>query len=376
MALRPEPSQRYPSAAALSRDLERALDGRPVSARPDTRLYRASRFVRRNRLGVAAAFLATLSLVGGVLGTLWQARRALEQARRAEEVKRFALTLFEPSDPDAARGREISAREILARGAERIQSELAAEPSVQAEMLLFVGNLYHRLGRDAESRPSSNAPSPCAATSSVADPLAVAEVDLALGGVHFTQGEWPRARQLFEHALATRVRALGPAHPETAAVRAKLGRIAFERGELDAAESLLRQALADQRPVVPAAHPDVAVSLNALGRVLHAKGDVSGAERLYREALDMRRTLFGDAHTRVSESLLNLATVLKDKGDLAGAEQSYRQVLATDRRVLGEDHEGVATHLNNLAALLVVTDRCVEAEELLARGSLSGAGPW
>ena len=48
-ALRKEPERRYGSAEQLSEDLERYLSGRPVKARPDTFLYRSSKFVRRNR---------------------------------------------------------------------------------------------------------------------------------------------------------------------------------------------------------------------------------------------------------------------------------------------------------------------------------------
>jgi serine/threonine protein kinase/tetratricopeptide (TPR) repeat protein len=61
-ALRKDPARRYRSVAALADDLRRHLDGRPVLARSDGLLYRAGKFARRNRVGVAAAGLAVVSV--------------------------------------------------------------------------------------------------------------------------------------------------------------------------------------------------------------------------------------------------------------------------------------------------------------------------
>ena len=61
MALRKEPARRYPSASALAADLQRHLDGLPVTARPDTFGYRAGKFVRRHAGAVSAARGACIS---------------------------------------------------------------------------------------------------------------------------------------------------------------------------------------------------------------------------------------------------------------------------------------------------------------------------
>src|SRR6185503_15755500 len=87
MALRKEPQRRYPSARALADDVRAVLRGMPVSARPDTFGYRTSKFVARHRVGVAATALVVTSLAAGLVGTLWQARNAVRQGQKAEEVK-------------------------------------------------------------------------------------------------------------------------------------------------------------------------------------------------------------------------------------------------------------------------------------------------
>src|SRR5262249_2613925 len=53
-ALQKAPSQRYANAAAFADDIQRHLNHLPIVARPDTRIYRTLKFVRRNRIGVAA----------------------------------------------------------------------------------------------------------------------------------------------------------------------------------------------------------------------------------------------------------------------------------------------------------------------------------
>lgn len=86
-ALRKEPERRYESAGLFSEDLRRHMDGLPVTARPHTLSYRASKFISRNRIGVGAGFIVALAIIAGVITTLWQSRVA--QAERARAEKRF-----------------------------------------------------------------------------------------------------------------------------------------------------------------------------------------------------------------------------------------------------------------------------------------------
>ncbi|MFN2624310.1 MAG: serine/threonine protein kinase, partial [Chthoniobacterales bacterium] len=60
MAMRKETARRYRSVEQFSEDIRRYLAGRPVIARPDTFSYRATKFVRRNRLAISAAALLLL----------------------------------------------------------------------------------------------------------------------------------------------------------------------------------------------------------------------------------------------------------------------------------------------------------------------------
>ncbi|MBC7977817.1 MAG: protein kinase [Myxococcales bacterium] len=80
-ALQKDPARRYASTEQLADDLGRWLDGLPVSARTQTFVYRAAKFVRRNKgLVAAVAIVAGLQL------------RAMHDTRAARELAEARLT--------------------------------------------------------------------------------------------------------------------------------------------------------------------------------------------------------------------------------------------------------------------------------------------
>jgi serine/threonine-protein kinase len=90
-ALKKAPSERYANAAALADDIRRYLAREPIAARPDTPLYRATRFVQRHGAGVTAASVAVIALGAGVGVALWQAREARAQRVQAEGLVEYMI---------------------------------------------------------------------------------------------------------------------------------------------------------------------------------------------------------------------------------------------------------------------------------------------
>lgn len=90
MALRKEPERRYGSVEAMVRDINRYLDGRPVSAQPDTWIYRSAKFFRRNRTAVAVVSVIAAMLLGGVSAILWQARMMRSERQHGEQQRQLA----------------------------------------------------------------------------------------------------------------------------------------------------------------------------------------------------------------------------------------------------------------------------------------------
>jgi serine/threonine-protein kinase len=90
-ALKKDPAERYSNAAELAEDVRRYLAHEPIAARPDTPLYRTTKFVQRHRAGVAATSLAIAALSAGIGVALWQAREARLQRVQAEGLIEYMI---------------------------------------------------------------------------------------------------------------------------------------------------------------------------------------------------------------------------------------------------------------------------------------------
>ncbi len=90
-ALKKVPAERYANAAELADDVRRYLAHEPIAARPDARLYRTAKFVRRHRAGVATAAAAVIALSVGGGVALWQAREAQAQRVQAEGLIEYMI---------------------------------------------------------------------------------------------------------------------------------------------------------------------------------------------------------------------------------------------------------------------------------------------
>jgi serine/threonine-protein kinase len=142
-------AERYATAAAFADDIERHLAGEPVLAQTASAWYRAGKFLRRHRVGVAAAAIVVASLAAGLATALWQAEVARREARTATAVKDFLRDIFvvntgQQTDPQ--RAREMTARELLDVGAEKLGRSLVDAPEARAEMLKLFSEMYSQLG--------------------------------------------------------------------------------------------------------------------------------------------------------------------------------------------------------------------------------------
>ena len=363
-ALHPERERRYASAEALALDIRRHVDGLPVSARRDSRTYRARRFMGRHRVGVAATAVVVLALLGGIAGTAWQARVASDQAARASAVTDFLLGLFREASPQEARGEQLTAREILDRGVKRIDTELTRRPDLHAEMLGVVGDLYRELGLYAEAGPLlRRALEEERGFHGPGDPHVAAALR-RWGVLLWDQGSYEEAERVQREVLDLRERAAGPRDSLVSESLTDLANVVSNLGRYGEAEELHRRALAIDRGLYGDEHPRVASDLGNLAIVLWYQDKNEEAEPLYREALRQRRKLLGSDHPDVAQSLHALATFLSDVGQYEESERLFEKALALRRKLYGPDHPEVAFTLDNLAILYAREGEYARAEPL------------
>lgn len=207
-ALKKRPGERYATAEAFRSDLQRYLLGLPVRARPDSRLYRARKFVTRHRSGVVVAAALVATLGAGIAGTVWQASQARQEARRARAVQDFLTSLFDEAQPAKARGRELTARELLERGQRQLQSGLADQPRLGAELDGVLADLFVKLNAEDKALPLAQARLATAQRLDGEQSLAYGDALAALARVHsgmlhhdLALETYSRARQvLLNHA--------------------------------------------------------------------------------------------------------------------------------------------------------------------------------
>jgi tetratricopeptide (TPR) repeat protein len=327
MAIRKEPERRYPSVEALSMDLEKYLQGQPVSAQRDTVAYRASKFIQRNLASVAVGSAMFVLLAGGITSTLWQARIAgLERARaereaalaktneveakrqelRAQESARAALT-----EKDRAEQKAQEAERQRQKAEERFRDLRSMANSLlfdfhgmirnlpgatDARKLLITKSLeqLELLNREAAGDPSLQAE--VAAAYEQLGQLQGAAGDAALGD---TKGAFDSQVK----ALEIRQR-LAAAHPGDAAMQRDLAASSLRMAEL--LQALKQPLVALQRARQAEAAYDALVKANpkdtlsllglaaaeqAAGQALESAGRLQDAMQAYAKHTETRRRI-------------------------------------------------------------------------------------
>jgi serine/threonine-protein kinase len=350
-ALRKEPDRRYRSAIQLGDDLRRHVEGLPVTARADTWSYRSGKFVRRHPFGVAVACAAVL-FVAGYVATLWvQNERIRAEQARAEAAAEFLVGLFELFDPRQAQGRTVTVEDILRKGEERVDTELGAQPALQATLLDALGRVYYALGEYDQARPLlERALEGKGAQLGTKDPSYARTLD-SLASTYVELERIEDAYDLRRQALAIESEALGAGSVSTAENMAQLGRLLRESGRLDDAEAALKEAIAvlEQHE---GTDESLSVAQNFLASVWTLRGDLAAAQDLYVQMLERDRTRLGPDHPLMLKNLASLGVVMEQRGDYAGARCAYVEALAGMRRVLGDEHPEVGDTLAGLARVL------------------------
>ena len=396
MALASDPARRYGSPSALADDLRRFLRHAAVRAQPDSVRYRLGKFVRRHRQGVAVAAALAVALAGGFAATAWQAHQRGLEARKAEAAKQFVLDLFAGADPARARGADLSANDIVAEGARRIGSEFQDQPEVRAEILLFLAELYGKLGqRDTALAMAreSHALDPTTQALVVqggllieggerdagialleqalpmleTEPLLRAEAWDQRAIAHRQAGELPAALQLVEQSLALREATLGAEHLLVAQSLNNLGVLSREAGDFSAASGHHGRALVIRRRALPANHPEIGISLNNLGALAVAQGDYAAAEQYLGEALRLNEEVHGAEHPLTITALNNVGSVYRRQERYAEARAAFERALAYWIAGPGDMHPNALVTRHNLAMVSLGEGDLADAAALFDR---------
>ena len=353
-ALAEEPGRRYGSAQALADDVQRHLRNEPVSAVADTVGYRATKFVRRNRLMVGAASTTVLALLAGVVGTTWQALEARAQRDAAQSARAEAVV-----QAQRAVREQLQAVKQLDR-AEAMNELMAYALGPVSDKPLSVVDVLQR-GEVMVDKQFHDTP----------DLQIFLKVQLAQG--------WSAGKELDRMAsLLHSARALALSSGDIAALTSidcKLSRIDTDSGNFDLARAKVDQALA-------ALHGDQAEVLEAKAGCLKRRAQTNQEQGQNTQALaDIDAALAltqsprrGQVSTRLDLQATR-ATVLGALGQLGPAVDAYEALLGEVKRRGVLDATAHSSTFNNFYIVLVRAGQIAKALEAIEQSMLMGKGP-
>jgi serine/threonine protein kinase/tetratricopeptide (TPR) repeat protein len=415
-ALEKEPQNRYQSVAALAGDVGRYLAQQPILARPPSTVYQLRKLVSRHRTAFGFTVVLLAVLVAFAATMAYQARRIAQERDRAnleagtaKEISDFLIDLFSVSDPGESRGNTVTARELLDKGAGRIDSTLTDRPRVQARLMDTMGRVYRTLGlydradallvdaiRIRRGLPGedealatslfnraelmhyqqklNNAEAAYKEALQIQrrvlgeESLAAAHTIDLLGRLYRDKRDYEQATVSHERALAIRKKLQGPRSLEVADSLHSLAMIAHSRNEFDKAEAYFREEYA----IYQAQQIDRPALLNNLGVTLTRQAKYDEAEKIVRQVVPMTRRMYGDHHPFHGMALRTLGVfLLHSRGDPSEAEPLLRQSLAIMK---ASGREAYGTYAGTALALADLLREKGELQdgEALARAVLKG----
>jgi len=431
-------NRRYAAVAELGAEVSRYLRNDPVEAGPPTLGYRAKKFARRHRPAVAAAAAALAFLVvyaGTATALTLEANRqqgiaeaALEREQRAraeaEAINAFLHEDLLRSADYAADGPGVRVIDVLARGAEKLESRFADQPMVKARLMASIGMTYVEVGGNLEAERlligAIEALTPHRAGDAELDAYvaelqrayaetlwrteraeeaiayleaatvngeataggAAAEVDafhqLALAMRY--AGRLDAAEQVFADVVESRRELLGEHHEDTLVARYNLILLDVERAKRvreqdpEAFRAGVERAIERLRPLsresVRHLGADHFASINIAAEVanqLNRLDRLDGARVEYERLLPAMRERLGDRHFRTLEALANWGRLEQKAGRHGDSVVLLREAHAGFRETRGLTAGYTQTVAGWLADALIETGQGEEAATLLER---------
>ncbi len=380
-ALKKSPGERYATVDALSEDLNRWLAGEPVLAQPDRLGYRVRKFVGRHRVPVAASAMVAIILLATSSVAVLQANEARRQAAvardqavlakqealRAQAVQGFLTDLFnantnQQSDPQAARN--TTARELLDRGAERVDKALGDSPQGRMEVMGTLADMYMQLNLHEQAAALQQRRIDLART--IYGPGEAKLADTLISYVETLQ-EGPN-RNRIPALLAEAIAALDAAGDDHSFLRgvALLQTARYSRYEA------LRQARqsADAAVAMFARyHPERASLVTAYTLASHARmntGDFEGGEAQAAMAIQIAKRRGAASAAWYLSPTIRLAEAQIGQMKFDQAESNLRAAIATSTHLNGAESPNTLTTTTRLGNLLLTIGHRPEGEALHA----------
>jgi len=377
-------SRRYDTAAALGDDLERYLRDEPIVAKPRSRMYLASKFARRHRVGLIAASVALASLLAG-LGTslvgLAEARRAQRSAEIAREDERtqreraereakkaqaaadFLEKILSSADPEVG-GRTMTVAAALTEAVALLNGgELREDPEVEAAARRAIGMSFLALGDVREGEEQMQRAVDLSSSPGF-DPVDRARTLGMLAIPRWRDERYEAAEAMLREALDLLVdRQDRRAEIERAACLRDLSAVLFFQNKREESSQVLEEAKQQYLELFGKDSVEYADLMTSQGASLHANPRDT---QPLRDAIAANKRRYGNDHPVVARMLEVLGSTCRFTGDLEGMSAAFDESMGIISRAYGPRSRAVAGSMYNYAAGLANFNAIEECKRLLA----------
>ncbi|GJM06116.1 MAG: hypothetical protein DHS20C09_21120 [marine bacterium B5-7] len=371
MALRKEPERRYATVAAMAKDIENYLDGKPLVAVGDSWYYSINKFLSRNPTGTALSALVLAFMVALPLmmfnnqkqlkverdKALIAQSEAQEQTTIANRTTDFLVNILESASPLGHQGEPINLDDVLASAERQLAVGLDEQPKIKATLLGKLAGIQHQLGNNEQ------------AVKHYQTVLQVFENENNAAGQAFALGQLA-VMSFFANneaeAMAYRDRANQLSqyiedNKDLAWHQARMATLANYLNEDAYVVELLTQTLRD---LEQARIDDPAL----LGRIYNELSIATDDDEIglgyISQALEFAETLNGKMHPLYQNRNLNKAMRLKDLERYEEAEAVFLEVRKDTLKLFTHEHPTYSSALAELGALYHDKGRFNEVEEI------------
>jgi eukaryotic-like serine/threonine-protein kinase len=326
--LEADPSRRYESVHALAADLEDFLAGRPVTARAQTAMYRAGKFLRRRWLPVGAGAVFVLGLAAAALVAGHQAQVARAEASKAEAeaskadmVNRFLNDMLSSAATGGFDPKTYTVAQMLEAAETRIEKNWSGDARTEATLRLNLGASYVSMTQFDRARPQLERA--LATFQALGDEKEVAWTLYILAELASSEGRAEQAAQQYEQVLE-HLKRLGKEAPSMLKYTAEehlAKALSTLNRRLPEALALIDDAIAVVNRDLSIPRVCLLIAVADRGLVLQSQGREEEAEAAYRKALAMGVQEDPSGLQRLAP-LFGLATLMARKDPAAAAELS------------------------------------------------------
>ena len=375
-ALRKEPLRRFQSIEQLYEDIERFLKGYPVKARPETIVYRANKFVRRNKL-IASISLALIFVLttATILSTNFALEKQQAEARaqaEAEEAKRqtivantvneFLQQLLGQADPMInPEGKNLTLTEAVELAQGLVEDSFTGQPEIESAVRLALGEIDMNLGQLDRSAKQLELALKLATDSYGKEHrhtfLARAQYGLVLNRL----GQFDKAERVLKEGLEEARSAPKENWDMASKIDNELGLLYLNQGSGAAAESHLLISAKRDSATYGVEAPKRLTTLHNLTGALWMQGKKEEALKIAKHILEIRRGKYKESHPKLTQSLNLLSFFYVQTNQYEKALPLKREDLKMRQSLYDKDHPDLARGMHNLAHLLNIMDRSKEA---------------